>query len=171
MIILYSRMEELVTLLYGCFMILGERVKEFAKRTSCSKRVADWTLWGQLYLSEMRREHLGWNTTQHQEWGLFLLENLLHNAATMRWKEHERLSQSHSQAKWPEMAKVMAPEHPSVGTLLGSNNAAILKVAEQVDQGGVCAPPLVTRGVPSRITHWTGQAHGLNWPPEWTRTS
>ena len=52
----------------------------------------------------------------------------------MRGVEHERLSQRCSQAKWPKMAKVMAPEHPSIRTLLGSNDATILKVAKQVYQ-------------------------------------
>ena len=128
--ILYSRMEELVTLQYGSFRILGERTKKFAQRTGCSKRVANQTLWGQLYLSELRREHLGWNTAQCQEWGLFLLEHLFHNIAIMRWKEHERLSQRCSQAKQSEMAEVTAPEHPSVRTLLGSYDTTILKVAK-----------------------------------------
>ena len=50
MLILYSRMEELITLQYGSFTILGERVKEFTQRTICSKWVANWTLQGQLYL-------------------------------------------------------------------------------------------------------------------------
>ena len=53
-------MGELVTLQYRCFTILGEQVKEFAQRTGCSKRVADWTLCGQLYLNELKREYPGW---------------------------------------------------------------------------------------------------------------
>ena len=48
-------MEELVTLQYGSFTILGKRAKEFTQRTSCSKRAADQTLQGQFYLSELRR--------------------------------------------------------------------------------------------------------------------
>ena len=56
-------MEELVTLEYGNFAILGEWVREFAKRTDCSNRVATWTLRGQLYFNELRREHPGWSTT------------------------------------------------------------------------------------------------------------
>ena len=51
----------------------------------CSKRVTKKDLWGQLYLAELRRDHLGWSTTHHQEWGLFLLDHMLHNAAAM-WK-------------------------------------------------------------------------------------
>ena len=104
-------MEELVTLQYGIFPILGEQVREYTQRTGYSNRVADQTIWGQLYLSELRREHPTWNTTQCQEWGLFLLECLLHNAASMKRKE----CQSHPQALQAEMAKVMAPEHPLSG--------------------------------------------------------
>ena len=104
-----------------------------------SNWVADQTLQGQLYLSELRREHPGWNTTWCLEWGLFLLEHLLHNAASMRRKEHQRCSQD-LQA---EPTKVTAPEHPSVRTLLGSTNADILKVTEKVYQGECVTAPIV----------------------------
>ena len=82
-------MEELVTLHYGNFSILGKWVREFTWRTGCSNWVGDWTLQSQLFLNKLCREHLGWNTTQKQEWGLFLLENMLHNAAAMQRKEHQ----------------------------------------------------------------------------------
>ena len=80
-------MEELVNLQYGSFTTLGEQTWEFIQRTGCSNRVAKQTLQGQLYLNKLRRQHPGWNTAQCQEWGLFLLEYLLHNAASMRRKE------------------------------------------------------------------------------------
>ena len=128
MLISYSRMEKLVTLQYGNFTILGEQMKEFAQRTDCSNRVANQTLRDQLYLNELTREHPGWITTWCQEWGLFLLEHLLHNTASMRRKEHQRCCK----APWAETAKVMAPEHPSIWTLLGSTDVEILKIAEQI---------------------------------------
>ena len=81
--------------------------------------------------NELRREHLGWNTTQHQEWGLFLLEHLLHNAAPMRGKEHQRCFW----ALQAEMAQAQVPNQPPIMTLLGSTNADILKVAEKVYWG------------------------------------
>ena len=141
MLIVFSRMEELVTLQYANFTILGERVKEFAQRTGCSNRAANWTLRGQLYLNKLRREHPGWNTAWHQEWGPFLLEHLLHNTASMRRKEHQR----HSQALWAEMTEAMVPEHPSIRTLLGATDVEILKIAEQAYWGSVwwlpvCSP-------------------------------
>ena len=46
-------MGELVTFQYGNFAILGEQVKEFTQRTGCSNRVANHTLRGQLYLSNL----------------------------------------------------------------------------------------------------------------------
>ena len=58
MLIVYYRIEELVTLHYGNFSILGEQAREFAQRTNCSNQ------------------------------GLFLLEHMLHNVATMQRKEH-----------------------------------------------------------------------------------
>ena len=140
MCFLYSRMEEMVTLQYGSFAILGEWAKEFTQRIGCSKRVANQTLQGQLYLNKLKREHPGWNTAQWQEWGLIWLEHLFH---TMRRKGHERLFQSCSQVKGPETAKVMAPEHLSIRTLLGSTNAKILKVTEQVHWGEYMLAPSV----------------------------
>ena len=143
MLIIYSRMEELVTLHHRSFTILVEQVKEFAQRTSCSNRVADWTLRGQLFLNELRWEHPQWSTTHKQEWGLFLLDHLLHNTAFMRRKEHQRCSW----APQAEMAEATAPEHPSVWTLLGSIDTEILKIAEQVCRGECVVAP-------SMLPHW-----------------
>ena len=81
-------MEELVTLHYRNFSILGEWVREFAQRINCTNWVADQILLSQLFLNELHREHLGWSTAQKQEWGLFLLEHMLHNMAAMLRKEH-----------------------------------------------------------------------------------
>ena len=105
-------------------------MKEYAQRTSCPNWVADQTLQSQLYHSQLRREHPGWNTSWCQEWGLFQLEYLLHNAASMRRKDCQR----HFQALQAETAKVTAPGHPSVRTLLGTTDIEILKVVVQVYQ-------------------------------------
>ena len=48
------------------------------------------------------------------------------------------------------MAKVTAPGHPSIQTLLWSTDAVILKIAEQVYRGcsgTQCAPPPMAGGV------------------------
>ena len=87
------RMEELLTLYYGNFAILGERVRDFAWCTSCSNCIADRTQRSQIFLDKLKREHPGWTTTHRQEWGLFLLEHLLHNTDSMKKKEHQRCSQ------------------------------------------------------------------------------
>ena len=132
-------MEELVPIQYGSFTILGRQAKEYAHRIGCSTWVADQTLQGQLYLSELRWEHLGWNTIQKQEWGLFLWEHLLHNAASMRRKKCQWCS-------WKlqaEMAKVMAPEYPSFWTLLGSMDVDILKITEKDSWGNYVTAPSV----------------------------
>ena len=159
MLIVYYRMEELGSLHYGNFSILGEQAREFTWRTSCSNWVADWTLRGQLFLNEIRREHLGWSTIHKQEWGLFLLEHMLHNAASMRRKEHQR----HSQAL--QASKVAAPEHLFVWTLLGSMDSEILKVAEQVYRGACNyiqhTPPQTTRQMHEGPVPRTHQAYGL----------
>ena len=101
-------MEELVILQYDSFVTLGERVEYDAQQTGCSYSVTDWALHGQLYLDELRRDHLSCSTSHCQEWGLFLLEHLLHNAANMQWKDRERttknapkLSQVSQPKKWP----------------------------------------------------------------------
>ena len=84
------------------------------------------------------QEQPGWTTTQKQEWGLFMLEHLLHNMANMRRIEYQR----HFQGSELEAAK-LASEHPSVQTLLGSPNAEILKVAEWVYRGELAIVPSV----------------------------
>ena len=77
----------MVTLQYGSFTALEEWAKVVALTTRCSKRVADRALRGQLFLDELRREHLDSKTIQHQERGLFLLERS-HNTAAMQRKEY-----------------------------------------------------------------------------------
>ena len=81
-------MEELITLYYGYFAILRERARDFAQCFGCSNCIADRTLRIQIFLDKLRIEHPGWTTTHRQEWGLFLLEHLLHNAAFVKKKEH-----------------------------------------------------------------------------------
>ena len=97
-------------------------MRECTQRTGCLNRVVDWTLQSQLFLNELYKEHPGWASTQKQEWGLFMLECLLHNMAAMQKREHQR----HSLRSEPEMAE-WAPEHPSMQTLLGSPDE-LLKV-------------------------------------------
>ena len=124
-------MEELITLYYGNFAILGERARDFAGCTSCSNYIADRTLRSQFFLDKVRREHPGQTTTQMQEWGLFLFECLLHYVASMKKKEHWMCSQRSQD----EETKEAAPEHPSMRALLGATNNAIIHVAKQVYQG------------------------------------
>ena len=112
-------------------------MREFTQRTGCSNWVANQTLWGQLFLDKFRREHPGWSTTCKQEWGLFCLEHKFHNAASMQRNECLR----YSRALQP--AEVMAPEHLSMRTLLGSPDAEILKVAEQVYRAECAVVPSI----------------------------
>ena len=51
------RMEELITLYFSNFAILGERATDFAWHTSCSNHDADRTLRSQIFLNELKREH------------------------------------------------------------------------------------------------------------------
>ena len=67
-----------------------------------------------------------------------MLECLLHNVAAMEKKEHPR----HSQGPEPETAE-LAPEHPSMWTLLGSPDKEILEVVEQVYRGELAVVPCV----------------------------
>ena len=76
-------MEKLITLHLNNFAILGKRAKECAQRTGCSNQVADQALQSQLFLDEMKKECPGQNATQRQQWNLFLLERMFHNAITM----------------------------------------------------------------------------------------
>ena len=92
------------------------------------------------------KDHLGQRTT-HQEWGLFLLEHLLHNVAAMQMKEWERTTRRQPHAQQSEMAKEIAPAHPSIRTLPGSTNMEILDFTEQVYWGEYVL-------VPSELPHW-----------------
>ena len=121
-------MEELITLYYGNFSILGERAKDFTQCSGCSNCVTDRTLQSQIFLDELKMENPGWTTAHRQEWGLFLLECLFHNVASMKKKECQRCSQRQQ----AEEAKEAAPEHPSMRTLIGATDDTIHQVAEQV---------------------------------------
>ena len=105
----HCRMEEMVTLQYGSFATLSEWLKEDDQRTGHLKRVAEWALWGQLYFDEIRREHPTWKTTHHQEWGLFLIEHLLHNMAAMQKKERKWHTGRGHHSKQTATAEEMAP--------------------------------------------------------------
>ena len=115
--------------------------KEFPQRKGCSNLVADWALQSQLFLDEMKKEHPIWNTAHRQEWSLFLLEQMFHNAADMQHKEHQRYSQG-----FPLEPPETALEHPSIWTLIGSSNSDLLWVAEQIYKGEFVV-------VPSMFTH------------------
>ena len=67
-----------------------------------------------------------------------MLECLLHNMAAMHRKEHRRCSHGSE----PGVAQ-LAPEHPSMWTLLGSPDAEILKVTEWVYREELVITPSV----------------------------
>ena len=138
MLIVCYRMEEFVILYYKNFSILGSWARHYTQRTEYSNKVASWVPWGQLFLDELPRKHLGWPTAQKQEWGLFMLEHLLHNVATMHKRGHWRYSWRHEL----ETAKSV-PEHPSMQTLLGFPDEEILEVAEQVCRGELAVVPSI----------------------------
>ena len=117
-------------------MILAIRPKEYAWRTGCSNQVADQAPQFQLFLDEMKKECLGWNTAHKEEWNLFLLEWKFHNAATMWCKEHQRCSH-----RLPLEPSEAALEHPSVQTLVGSRDTDLLQVAEQIYKGEYMVVP------------------------------
>ena len=119
-------MEELFIL---HFMNLGKRVKEYAQTTGCSNQVAEWALHSQLFLDEMKREHLGWNATHRQEWNLFLLEQMFHNATAMWHKKHQRCS--HRLPLEPEPSEVDV-KLPDMWALVGAKDTNLLQVAEWI---------------------------------------
>ena len=143
-------MEELITLYYGSFAILGEEAKDFAWHTSCSNCVTDRALMSQIFLNKLRREHLGWTTTYRHKRRPFLLECLFHYVASMKKKECQRWSQRSQD----EETKEAAPEHPSMRALLGATDDAIIQVAEQVYWGEWTLAP-------SMLSH-----HQQWWPNE-----
>ena len=127
-------MEEL-TLHHGNFAIPEKQVKEYTQRTGCSNQVADQALWSQLFLDEMK-ECPGWNTANRQEWNLFLLEWIFHNAAAMWHKEHQKCSHG-----LPLEPTETALEHPSLQTLVESWDSDLLWVTEQIHKGKYVVTP------------------------------
>ena len=152
-------MEKLVTLYYGNFAILGERVRKFAWRTGCSKRVTNLTLRGQLFLNELGHEHSGWNTTYKQQGGLFLLECILHIAASMRRKEHPSMVLPSTASGWSD-----GPWAPFIWTFSGSMDAELRKITKQVYRGDCIVAPSVLpswqhEGAVPRTHQAYGQTH------------
>ena len=131
----HCSMKEMVTLQYDSFAALSEQAKEVALMAGHLKRVAEQAHRGQLLLDELRREHPGWKTIWHQEWGLFLLEHLFYDVTAMQGREGQWHMQRHPNLQQTAMIKEMAPEHPSGRTLLESTDQEILDVFEQVYRG------------------------------------
>ena len=129
--IIYYRMEELISLHYGNFTILGKRAKKYTQRMGCSNRVADQALQCQLLLAKIRKEH-------KQEWSMFFLEWMFHNAVTMQCTECIGCSRG----LLLEVEET-APGHPSVQALVGSQDSDILRVIEQIYRGEYSVTPCV----------------------------
>ena len=129
------------------FWPLCEWAKLVALRTGCLKSIAEWAVRWQLFLDELRKEHPGQRLIQQQEWGLFLLEHLFHNATAIRKRKQQWHAWRCQHFLQTAMAEEMAPEHPSIRSLLGSTDDEILEIAEQVYWGQYEA-------VSSILPHW-----------------
>ena len=123
----------MVTLQYNSFATLGNQAKLLSQSTGCSKRVTEHAFRFQLHYDELRKTHPDWSVICHQEWGLFLLACLLHTVAYMRWWEWQQIAWRHSHQ--PNPAERTAPGYPSMRTLLGSTDADLLTMVEQVYWG------------------------------------
>ena len=109
--------------------------------------LANWLFWPHCWLDTEEPDLPPWaeerttglNYHPRQEWGLFLLEHLLHYTDSMRKKEHWRHSW------WPqtEGTKEAAPKHPFVRALLGTTHEAIIQVAEQICWGQWTLAPCI----------------------------
>ena len=135
--IIYYRMEELITLHHGNFMILGKYAKAYTQRTGCSKLVGEWSIQSQLFLDEMKRECPGQNT-RRQEWNLFLLEWMFQNTTAIWHKECQRQSN-----RLPLEPSEVAFEHPNEQTLVASRDTNLLQVVEQMYKGEYVVAPRV----------------------------
>ena len=131
-------MDELITLHHGKFKILRKRAKEYAQRTGCSNWVADQVFQSQIFMDEMKKECPGKSATCGQEWNLFLLERMFHNAATMWHRELQR-----HPCGIPLEPSETTLEHPSVQTLVGSRDANLLQVVEQTYKGEYMVMPSI----------------------------
>ena len=153
-------MKELIILYYGSFAILGDRVREYAWWTSCSNCIVDWTLRSQIFLKELRREHPGWTTAQRQEWGLFLLEHLLHYADSMRKKECQWCSQRPQAEGTKEAAPETFPKGPAKQHQWGHHSDGCTSLQRGVDLSSQHSFPVVS------MTNVWGNC-GRSWTARW----
>ena len=172
MLIIYYRIEELVTLHYGNFSILGEWVREFAWRTSCSNWVADQTLQSQLFW--MSYEENIWSWSYHPETRMGPVPVGAYAptyAATMWRKEH----QSALPRTTIRDAAKSAPEHALYVDPFRIPWFRNPKGCRTQSTGGVHR--VVPSVLPCRQQGWvhegaaprTHQAHDQGWPT-WSKT-
>ena len=129
-----------------------------------SKWVAKWALWGQFYLDELKREHLARKNCLPSRVEALPMKVSAHNVAAVQrreWKQHMRRC-PHSQET--ATAEEIAPEHPSIRTLLGFTDQEILGMAEGL-QGALqgspkCPTPSATWPIPSQVTWRSGWMSG-----------
>ena len=80
-----------------------------------------------------KRDHLGWRTVCHHEWG-----SSYWNICSTMWQlckgGSKKDTRRHPHMQQTDMAKEMAPEHPTVRTHLGSTNQEIFGVTEWVQE-------------------------------------
>ena len=162
----YFRLEELVSLHYWSFAALSEWAKVLAQGTGCSKWPTEHAQSWQLFLNEQSKDHPDMNVAHCQEWGLFLLECLLHNVVTMRKREIQWQLHRCPHSNQSVTAKETAPVHLSVRSLRGSANEKIPNLAEDV----YCRQYQVVPSFlsPNARTSWWGTTIGC-WANRWWR--
>ena len=125
-----------------------------------SNRVADWALWCQLYLDEMRKEHQGWNRSG----ACFFGTNVSQHSSYVAQRASEVLQRT------PLEVEETAPKHPNVWALVGSKDSDILWVAEQIYRGHYSVAPSMFTSAEQEdyegTVPGTLQMHYQNWPTE-----
>ena len=137
MLIICYRMEKVVNPHYEIFSILGEWAREFAQSTSCSNQLADQTLQGQLFLDEKKERISGLEHCPQTGMGPF--------SPGAYASQHHPDAEKRTSKALPSTATHQgdSPEHPSMRTLLWSQDAETLKVAEWVYWGECAVAPSI----------------------------
>ena len=168
MLIIFSRMEELVTLQYGNFDILGVWAKEFAQMTGCSNRVTNQTLRGQFFFNELWPEHLGWSTACKQESGPLFAGV----PAPQHCLHEEKRALEHCKWGWPKQWPLsMPPSTPFRVHRHRNTKDCQAGLLGGVHSGAKCATPPAAWRVYEGVVPRTYQTYGQGWPTEQTWAS
>ena len=136
--IVYCRMEELVTLHYGTFLIVARWAREFAQRASCSNWVAEQTIQSQLFLKQIKTR-----TSRLEHCPKTRMGPIPAGVPAPQWGCHVEERALKTPLRITIGDGWHSPWTPLCVDLLGSPDTAILEIAEHVYKGEWAVAPSI----------------------------